>query len=335
MHARVFAETTTVGIVVIGRNEGERLLGCIASVGELGVPYVYVDSGSTDDSIGNAAQLGADVVALDAHAPFTAARGRNAGFRFLRKKYPNLTYVQFVDGDCELASGWMPAALEFLEKHRDVAVVCGQLKERHPEASLYNRLCETEWAGPTGQIRTSGGIALIRVESFHEVGEFREDLISGEEPELCFRLRSRGWKIWRLPVHMAWHDANMTQFGQWWRRMARNGHGCARGMFYYEKASPERRECVRRVAGALAWGAVLPLAVLVCAAMWPPGVFLGLALYPLQILRLRVRGAGDANVSPWTSASFTVLDKFPHVAGILRFTIHRFLKRETALIEYK
>ena len=36
---------------------------------------------------------------------------------------------------------------------------------------------------------------LVRVEAFEAVGGFRPELIAGEEPELCMRLREKGWKI--------------------------------------------------------------------------------------------------------------------------------------------
>ena len=37
----------------------------------------------------------------------------------------------------------------------------------------------------------------MRVEAFEAVGGYRAQLIAGEEPELCVRLREIGWKIWR------------------------------------------------------------------------------------------------------------------------------------------
>ena len=40
----------TVGIVAIGRNEGDRLRRCLQTL-DLGVPVVYVDSASTDGSL--------------------------------------------------------------------------------------------------------------------------------------------------------------------------------------------------------------------------------------------------------------------------------------------
>jgi glycosyltransferase involved in cell wall biosynthesis len=65
-----------VGVVVIGRNEGERLRRCLASTLPQATALVYVDSGSTDGSVDMARAMGADVVALDMAQPFTAARAQ-------------------------------------------------------------------------------------------------------------------------------------------------------------------------------------------------------------------------------------------------------------------
>jgi len=94
-----------VGVVVIGRNEGERLKRCLASVlAQHAGPVVYVDSGSSDGSVEYAKSVGIEVVDLDMTRPFTMARGRNAGFNYLLEHYPGCEFVQFVDGDCEMAA---------------------------------------------------------------------------------------------------------------------------------------------------------------------------------------------------------------------------------------
>jgi glycosyltransferase involved in cell wall biosynthesis len=54
-----------VGIVVIGRNEGRRLVDCLASLGDLANRTIYVDSGSTDCSQSNASSAGAQLLALN------------------------------------------------------------------------------------------------------------------------------------------------------------------------------------------------------------------------------------------------------------------------------
>ena len=47
--------------------------------------------------------------------------------------------------------GWTDEALLFLETQQDISSVCGILRERHPELSVYNWLCDQEWNGPVGE----------------------------------------------------------------------------------------------------------------------------------------------------------------------------------------
>src|SRR4029078_12585403 len=177
-----------LGIVVIGRNEASRLVNCLNSVKrQTNAEVIYVDSGSTDDSPAAAVHLGTKVVNLDISPRFSAARARNEGFAALVELNPNVRFVQFVDGDCELVPGWLEAALEFFARLNDGAVVCGRRRERHPETSIYNRLCDIEWNTPIGEATACGGDAMIRSDAFKSIGGFRSMLIAGEEPELCLR----------------------------------------------------------------------------------------------------------------------------------------------------
>ena len=105
-----------LGIVTIGRNEGDRLRRCLCSVVGHDLPVVYVDSNSTDGSVELARSLGAEVVKLDQSRSFTAAWRRNAGFERLRQIAPGIEYVQVVDGDCEVVSGWLASPWQFSKK---------------------------------------------------------------------------------------------------------------------------------------------------------------------------------------------------------------------------
>ena len=145
-----------IGIVVIGRNEGERLKKCLESISSLAAVVVYVDSGSTDNSVLMARERGASVVELDMSIPFTAARARNEGFRHLCSMGIKPEFVQFVDGDCEIMQGWLEQASLFLKDHPDVAAVCGRTRERYPQASVYNMLCDIEWDAPIGEAEACG-----------------------------------------------------------------------------------------------------------------------------------------------------------------------------------
>ena len=128
------------GVVVIGRNEGERLRRCLTSVVGRGSQVVYVDSGSTDGSTGVANDLGAHVVELDMSHPFTAARARNAGFEHLRGLAEGIDVVQFVDGDCEVDANWLEEARSFLAENQQVGVVFGQRRERSRALDLQSPL---------------------------------------------------------------------------------------------------------------------------------------------------------------------------------------------------
>jgi GT2 family glycosyltransferase len=315
-----------IGVVVIGRNEGERLERCLSSVP--GGLLVYVDSGSGDQSVALARARGARVVELDRASSFTAARARNAGFALLLKQHPGMRYVQFLDGDCELAAGWLERAAAFLSQHGDIAAVCGRLREKHPERTVYNLLCDIEWDAAPGEARSCGGIAMLRVAAFAAARGYRADVVAGEEPELCARLRAAGWRIWRLDAEMAAHDAAISRFGQWWRRTLRAGYAFAQGAALH--GAPPERLGVRESRSAWFWGLALPLlavAVVPWLGIW--GLVI-LAAYPLQVVRLALRGA-RAPGENWRHALFLVLGKFPELAGQLKF---RF-ERQRRLIEYK
>lgn len=324
--------TTPVGVVAIGRNEGERLQKCLMSVyGKVG-KVVYVDSGSTDGSVDMASSLGVEVVKLDMMLPFTAARARNEGFKRLRELAPEIKYVQFVDGDCEVVGGWLSKAALFLNEHQEIAIVCGRRRERYPNHTVYNLLCDMEWDTPVGEAKSCGGDAMMRVYAFELVSGFRDRLIAGEEPELCVRLRKENWKIWRLGEEMTLHDAAIMRIRQWWKRSMRCGYAYAEGAHLH--GSPPERHRVKVSRSVLLWGLVIP-AISTCLTIylgeWGLAVLL---IYPAQIIRLAIKGTRSAKEN-WLSALFLVLGKFPEAMGQLKFLYNRLTGRTARLIEYK
>ena len=337
--ARSISERPTrdarLGVVVIGRNEGERLRRCLASLAGLSRPLVYVDSGSSDGSVGLAAQMGGQVVELDLAVPFTAGRARNAGFAKLCEISPSLELVQFVDGDCEMVADWLGKAETTMRGDPTLAVVCGRLRERHPDVSVYNRLCDMEWNTPVGYAATSGGIALMRSQAFSEVGGFNPELICGEEPDLCLRMRQRGYRILRIDAEMSWHDANITRFGQWWRRSIRGGHAYAEG-FTRHRHEPGKHYA-KQMRSNLMWGLALPvitLGLFLPTSGWsvlPLGGYLVLGFRVFRSSRRRGFSAADARLY----SLFCVISKFPSMYGQLRYWSKRILGKRIALIEYK
>lgn len=325
---------SNIGAVVIGRNEGERLKLCLNSlVNELDY-IVYVDSGSTDGSVALAQSLGVIVVTLDMTKTFTAARARNAGLAALIENYPVVDYVQFVDGDCEVQSGWMGQAKEFLDSHPNFAAVCGRRRERYPEASIYNQLCDIEWDTPIGEAKACGGDALFRLTALQAVNGYQEDLIAGEEPEMCFRMRQLGWKVMRLDAEMTLHDAAMTRVGQWWKRNQRAGHAFAEAYAIHGKSAEKfrRPDCT----SILLWAALLPICI-ISLSLWQPVVLILFLIYPLQLARLTVRYQcrfQNLKQSLLYSAS-NVFGKWPQLMGMVEFKINSLRGIRSHLIEYK
>lgn len=321
-----------IGVVVIGRNEGERLNLCLDSVNRAGNIIVYVDSGSQDGSVESAHSRGVEVVELDPAQPFSAARARNEGFdQLMATASPE--FVQFVDGDCEMQPDWIPNAAKFLMENPRAAIACGRLRERFPEASIYNQLCDWEWDLPVGRLEKGcGGIFMVRAEAFSAVDGFRTDLIAGEEPELCIRMRMACWEIWRLDAEMALHDAAMIRFGQWWKRCRRGGHAYAQRMAIH--GAGYERQGVREVRHALVWGVALPLLILLLTVSFHPAFLLLGLIYGAQLIRMSLR-FGPRQYRSWIQAFFVVLSKFPEAFGALEFSWRRLSRKPSRLIEYK
>lgn len=321
-------------MVIIGRNEGARLARCLDAVPG-GSAVVYVDSGSTDGSSALARARGATVVALDLAQPFTAARARNTGFAEVRSLQPDVELVQFLDGDCELVPGWLEEGARLLRADARMAAVSGRVRERERERSRYNRLCDLEWRAAPGPALMVGGNAMMRAAAFHQAGGFDPDLIAGEEPELCVRLRRDGWGIFRTDRDMVLHDAAMTRFGQWWRRAVRAGWAFAEGAARH--GAPPERHWVRERNSIAFWGLVVP--GLALALAWPTRgasllLLAGLPALVWRVHRWAVRD-GVARRDARLLAAFTVLAKFPQAVGLLQYLAFRALGRRRRLVDWR
>ncbi len=325
-----------LGVVVIGRNEGDRLRRALASVASKGPVAVYVDSRSTDGSVDLARFMNAAVVELDPARPFTAALARNAGFDHLLQLAPGIRWVQFVDGDCELIDGWLEQACTLLQERPEVAAVCGRLRERFPESSVYNRLADLEWESPAGEVKACGGIAMFRVAAFQAVEGFDPTIIAAEDDELCLRMRRQGWKILRIDAEMALHDMAMTRFQQWWKRTVRTGHAYAEGSAMHGR-TPERH-FVRQARSAVFWGILIPMAAVLFA--WPTWG-LSLALLAGYLLLYRRTRRYYAVQRGWSLpdarlyASWIVLAKFPQAVGFVRFWLGKLSGKRSPVIEHR
>lgn len=328
-------EDYLTGVVAIGRNEGDRLRRCLASVAQ--TPHcVYVDSASSDDSVVMARSMGVAVVELGTPPALSAARGRNAGLAHLLDAVPDLRYIQFVDGDCEVQPGWMDSAVAALEADSGLGIVFGRRRERYPDASIYNALCDDEWNVPVGEAQACGGDIMARVEAIRAVGGYDAGMIAGEDPDLAYRIRKAGWRLRRLDAEMTLHDAAILRFGQWWKRATRAGHAYAE----LARRHPERKRQRLRV---IFWGIALPL--LASASLLAALVIdarLGLVLVAVAALwfaqALRIARRRRHNLPRRIALAYGLLlmtGKFAEAIGLLRFERGRLGAGKAELIEYK
>ena len=325
------AAPSSVAAIVIGRNEGQRLRLCLDSTNSSVEKIIYVDSGSTDNSLSIAKSADVEILKLDdTLEPFSAARARNAGIEYVEAGNPP-KFVQFIDGDCELKADWISEAVSFLETHPRAAAVCGLLKERNPDASIYNKICDDEWAIPIGKVSACGGIALFRWSALKEAGGFRATVIAGEDTELCIRLKKAGWEIWHISSEMALHDADMKRFSQWWARAVRAGHCFA------QIGSIHPHHFVRERLRAVVWAAVLPLLGIAIAVIAPAGLIFIAGAYLLSFLRSfhRLRKKGNTTGSAMRQAYFAVLSKLANFKGMLTFYWRRSRRGSFFIIEHK
>lgn len=328
----------SVAVVVIGRNEGSRLLRCLRSVQKMagwadGQELVYVDSASVDGSAEAAAQLGARVVRL-CEGPHTAARARNSGWREVAAPF-----ILFLDGDTIVDPDFVASALAVF-KDPAVAVVCGHRREILSRATRYDRVLDLDWIDRAGQVEFCGGDALVRRAALEAVGGYNDGLIAGEEPELCARLRAHGAVIIRLDQQMTWHELGLTRWEQYWKRAVRTGHAYAEVSARCAHLPGALWTATARahVRWALGWvgGTVL---CLTAAYLWrnPVLALVPVGLFLAAAIRTAVRNRWKC--SDWTTLLLyglhAHLQHLPIVIGQLKYRWARCLGRRNELIEYK
>ncbi len=309
---------------------------CLQSVLSQIDRIVYVDSGSSDGSVEYVESIGVDVVRLDMRIPFSAGRARNEGFQLLNKKNNKLKYIQFIDGDCEICEGWLSFAYTYLESNESCAVVSGRRKERFPEDSIYNTLCDIEWNTPIGEAKACGGDFMIRKDAFQQVDGFNPEVLASEEPEMCYRLRKKSWSIYRLHHPMTLHDAAMLRFSQWWKRYVRMGHSCGHMVSLSLSAYDGKSYFVKLYTSVWFWALIFPFFVLIMALSVNINILLLTIAYLVQFIRISLhmyKQIGDAKIAIIYSF-FNIIGKWPQLQGQLLFLKRRLFGQAYTIVEY-
>ncbi len=328
-----------LSIVVIGRNEGARLHRCLQSISSIDYlspkpELIYVDSGSTDGSPEVARSFGAQVIVLNAARP-TAALGRNAGWPLAKGKF-----ILFLDGDTMLHADFPRRAMETISLDPAIAAVWGNLKEIHPEASIYNRILDLDWIYPPGETEFCGGNVLMRKQAIEACGGYDAGLIAGEEPELCRRMRAAGYRIIHIDAPMAGHDLGMKHFSQYWKRSVRSGHAYAEVSRRFRETDDPfwQAEHKRSLIRGIFWTASICLAMILTAAARSVTPLL---LWIVLLLLASLRSAWNAR---WKSSRMSLLilygmhsqlQQIPICLGELQYAYHQYVGKHRPLIEYK
>lgn len=169
---------------------------------------------------------------------------------------------------------------------------------------------------------------MIRASALAQVRGYDPTIIAGEEPELCYRLRDIGWRIWRIDCPMTNHDADMHLARQWWLRSVRSGFGYAQ-VWQKTRTGINPPLYGRQIISALLWTvgvAVLSLGAAPIAG--PVGWAAGPLLWLLQLARLTKR-------SGLRRGGHVLVGKFAETIGILRYVLSRLARRKQGAIFYK
>ncbi|MCK5876317.1 MAG: glycosyltransferase [Candidatus Marithrix sp.] len=332
-----------ISVVIIGRNEGQRLVDCIKSVQSTKDfnEIIYVDSNSVDDSPKQATELGTKVIVINPERP-TAAIGRNTGWRATTNPL-----ILFMDGDTILNRNFLKVALPVFDDPK-VAAVCGHYRELYPKASIYQRVLDLDWMVPTGVVSSCGGIMLIRKNVLEKVDGYNAKLIAGEEPEMCQRIRAAGYIIRRIDQPMILHDLAIKSWSQYWQRSVRTGHAYAEisnllkvsslANFYKEKAGGIlwQHEANKNFINGGVWTTSFIFGLLTTVFSWLP-LLLVTGLFFTLSLRTSWKNSWKSK-DKFSIFLYGLHSQFQHIpimVGQLSYYYNRWRGRQRRLIEYK
>jgi len=324
-----------LSIVIIGRNEGERLLNCIRSVQAADYPQekmeiIYVDSASSDDSVKQAQALGVQVIEVQPERP-TAAIGRNAGWH--RATAP---VVFFLDGDTELHADFIKTALTHFQVP-SVGAVCGHQREKNPHRSIYQRVLDLDWITLHG---CGSGNMMIRRDLLEKINGYNPTLIAGEDPEICQRIHAQDYTILHLDQPMTRHELGITYGSQYWRRAVRTGHAYAEvSQLFKDTSTPLwQKEARKNWVNSSVLLAIVIIGII--SSIMIQSIIPIIISFSILLL-LSLRSAWKAR---WrTKEVYTLLlyglhSQFQHIPitiGQITFYYHRWRGQRKRLIEYK
>lgn len=264
-------ERPLVSVVIAARNAEATLGACLASVARLDYPHVELivaDDGSTDETAAVARRAGARVVNAAGVGPAAArnlAVAASAG-----------QVIAFTDADCEVPPDWLSVLVDAIDRPGVASAGGGQVQvfgsggDPRADAAIeaFFRLASFffEYPRDGGPPRAVAHIAscnsAYRREAFLEVGGFTPGLFPGEDVDLDYRLRQRGYRAWFVPSVRVRHHrpGGWTWFTRMMRRYGRGQGVLARlhGPFRLADAVPPALVAAAVLQLGLAAPAIMP-----------------------------------------------------------------------------
>lgn len=308
----------TVSVIIRACNQERTIAAAIesslAAVSEVGGEVILADSHSTDRTVEIASSYPICIVQL-----LDSSERRGGAAPQLGYLHSRGDYLYVLDGGMQMIRGFLPRALGFLAQHPEAAGVGGRLVRVDQHTVLCREFhFKPAQRAPAPVDRLDGG-ALYRRRAIEESGYFsNRNLHSQEEFDLAVRLRSLGWKLWRIPVDVATRDdcdaAPYQLLWRGWHSRSASGLGevvrAAAGQPWLRlvwRGSPQLRIHL----GVLAWWCLL-LSVPFWPLAAPPRLawFATFVAGPWLLLLWRERSPGRA--------SYALVSWCVHTAGLLR-----------------
>ncbi|AMO25519.1 glycosyl transferase [Ramlibacter tataouinensis] len=295
----------------------ESSLLALAAVG--GGEVVLADSCSSDRTVEFATSYPVRVVQLANPQERCCGIGPQLGYQHACGEY-----LYILDGDMQIAPGFLEQALNFLAQHPEIGGIGGRSVELNNDSLEYReRTLRAPKHLAAGEVDRLDGGGLYRRLAIEEAGYISDrNLHSYEEFDLAARLRSLGWKLWRLPAASTWHYGHETPpyslLMQRWRSRYIWGLGeLLRGAL----GQPHLKSVLRGVRELKLYLAVLAWwALLLTIPFWPVPLaaqaagFLAIAATPFAVMTWRKRSLKRAvySVVSWCFYAAGM------VAGLLR-----------------
>ncbi len=206
-----------VSVVVIGKNEEKNLEACFRSLIAMDYPIdkfeiIYVDTGSTDKSVDIAKRFSVKIAKENSTFP-TPGLAFNRGIR--EAKY---NIIHFVGGDMTTDKTYLKKAIGVLGTS-NIVCVFGNVTERKSNKNFIAKVLSYPWRSrKVGYVDAPGGGGTFLKSILKEVGGYNPFILKGQETELGFRIRKKGYRIYMIDCIMAIHDYDINNLFDWAKR---------------------------------------------------------------------------------------------------------------------